>query len=88
VSPEAVEVGVRELRSHLSGYLRRVRAGASITITARGRPVARLQPVERDGTLDRLVAEGIVTPARRPRRRPRPRPTTGPVSDLVAGQRR
>lgn len=37
-------VGVRELKDHLSEYLRRVRAGESIVITDRGQPIARLTP--------------------------------------------
>jgi hypothetical protein len=40
-------------------------------------------------TIDRLIREGKVTPARKPRRpAPRPIKTAGTVSDLVAEQRR
>ena len=41
-----MDVGVRELKQHLSQYLARVRAGATLTVTARGKAVARLEPVE------------------------------------------
>jgi prevent-host-death family protein len=41
-----MDVGVRELKLHLSQYLARVRAGATVTVTDRGKPVARLEPVE------------------------------------------
>ena len=37
-------VGIRELKSGLSGYLKRVRAGATITVTDRGRVIATIQP--------------------------------------------
>jgi len=37
-------VGIRELKARLSKYLREVKAGHSITITDRGRPVGRLIP--------------------------------------------
>ncbi len=37
-------VGVRDLKTHLGRYLRRVRAGESLVITARGEPIGRLIP--------------------------------------------
>ena len=40
-----VEVGVRDLKTHLSAYLERVKAGETLVVTHRGRPVARLEPV-------------------------------------------
>jgi prevent-host-death family protein len=36
------QTGVRELKDHLSEYLRRVRQGERVVITDRGRPVAAL----------------------------------------------
>lgn len=39
--------GVREARQHLSTLLDMVRKGREVMITERGRPVARLAPVER-----------------------------------------
>jgi prevent-host-death family protein len=38
-------VGVRELKDHLTSYLRRTQAGESMVITDRGRAVAVLGPV-------------------------------------------
>jgi prevent-host-death family protein len=38
------KVGVRELRQNLSKYLDRVKDGESLTVTERGREVARLVP--------------------------------------------
>ena len=58
-----IVIGIRELRQHASRYLRRVRAGETITITDRGEPVAELRPVRpHRNVLDRLIAEGRVTP--------------------------
>lgn len=84
------EAGVRDLRDHLSRYLERVRAGEELTITDRGRPIARLVPVGGTTTFERLIAEGLVAPAVSHRRaRPTTRvAATGPVSDLVVEQRR
>jgi prevent-host-death family protein len=84
-----VEVGVRELRANLSRYLERVQAGDEVVVTDRGRAIARVLPLGRERTLDRLITEGVVAPARQPRRRSsRPIKTAGTVSDLVAEQRR
>lgn len=49
------EAGVRELKTHLSAYLRRVREGETITITDRGDPVGRIVPIE-ENLEDRLKA--------------------------------
>ena len=54
-------VGVRDLKNRLSHHLKRVRAGARLTVTERGRPIATLAPVEtRDDLawLHKMVAEG------------------------------
>lgn len=84
------EAGIRDLRDHLSRYLERVQAGEQFTVTDRGRPIARLIAVDEAGAFDRLVAEGLVTPATtRERHRPQTRvAATGRVSELVAEQRR
>jgi len=84
-----VEVGIRELRNHLSQYLDRVRSGEEIVVTDRGRAVARVVPTDEERPLDRLIAEGVVTPAKETRRALTPRiQAKGTVSDLVAEQRR
>lgn len=41
-------IGVRALRQNASAVLKRVEAGESIEVTDRGRPVARLVPVQQD----------------------------------------
>lgn len=54
-------VGVRELRQHLSKYLRRVVRGETLEVTDRGRPVALLAPLPIPATpLELLVASGRV----------------------------
>jgi len=60
-------VGVRELRQNLSVYLRRVEQGEAFEVTDHGRPVARLErlPGQEMSELDRLIAEGRATPAKR-----------------------
>jgi prevent-host-death family protein len=46
-----VNVGIKELRDGLSRYLADVRAGATVTITDHGQPIARIIPVDRPSRL-------------------------------------
>ena len=57
-------VGVRELRQNLSVYLDRVKDGEVLEVTEHGHAVALLTPLPRStmSTLDRLIADGRVTP--------------------------
>lgn len=77
-------VGVRELRQNLSVYLDRVKRGAVFQVTEHGHVVATLQPAAAAVTrLERLEAQGLVTPARRAIREvaaPRPAPQGSPAS--------
>lgn len=61
-------VGVRELRQHASKVLDRVKAGETIAITDRGRPVARICP-EPGEEWSGLIEAGAIRPpvsSRRP----------------------
>lgn len=54
-------VGIRELKTHLSRHLKRVRAGVRLLVTERGRSIATINPVEISPDVewaDQLVAEG------------------------------
>jgi prevent-host-death family protein len=84
-----VEVGVRELKNNLSRYLARVGQGDEVVVTDRGRAVAKISPIGTERTIDRLIAQGVVTrspstkraaPARRVRAK-------RAVSPLVSDQR-
>lgn len=67
MSSEEHRVGIRELRQHLTVYLRRVKAGEVLEVTDRGRPVALLTPLPEQGSaLERLVSSGRALPARTP----------------------
>ncbi len=59
-----MEVGIRELRNNLSLYLAWVRTGEELVVTDRGRAIARVLPMGGERVLDRLIGEGVVTPAR------------------------
>lgn len=55
-------VGIRELRTHLSHYLKRVAAGEEVIVTDRGEQVAALVPVSREQRLiTELQKKGIVS---------------------------
>jgi prevent-host-death family protein len=86
-------VGVRELRDHLSDYLRRVREGELLVISDRGKPVGELSPAEGRRSVElafRLVRLGM---ARWSGGKPRglvraPRSRGGLVSAAVIQDRR
>jgi len=66
--PKPERVGIRELRQNLSVYVKRVREeGRAYEVTERGAPVARLTPLEDRpmSTVEQMVAEGRITPAKR-----------------------
>ncbi|MHB8450300.1 MAG: type II toxin-antitoxin system Phd/YefM family antitoxin [Mycobacteriales bacterium] len=84
-----MEVGVRDFKNQLGHYLALVRQGDEIVVTYHGRAVAKITPIGRERTIDRLVAEGLVMPALSAKA---PAPgkqvrATEPVSSLVAEQR-
>ena len=54
-------IGIRELKQNASAVIRRVAAGESLEVTDRGRPVARLVPLESRSRLQELVASGRAT---------------------------
>lgn len=91
---ERMEVGIRELRLGLSRYVARVREGAEVIVTDHGHPVARLSPIdEEEAHYQRLVRQGLVTPAKRRKRGPLPPliPLEGDgplVSEMVLEDRR
>ena len=86
-------VGVRDLKNRLSHHLKRVRAGARLTVTERGRPIATLVPIDVPDDLawaHRMVAEGRAhwnggkpTGSKNP-----PRVSGSPASDAVLEDRR
>ena len=57
-------VGIRELKNHLSKYLREVRLGESVLVTDRGEVVAEFSPPTR-GLADAMLPAGLLTLARR-----------------------
>jgi prevent-host-death family protein len=86
-----MNVGIRELRDGLSRFVAAARDGEEIVVTDHGKAVARLVSYDAPSALERLIAEGLVTPPSRPKG-PRPEPVkVGEgvlVSDLIAEQRR
>ena len=86
-------VGVRDLKNRLSHHLKRVRAGARLVVTERGRPIATLVPLDVPADMawaHRMVAEGRAswnggkpTGSKNP-----PRNTGKLASDIVIEDRR
>ncbi len=55
-------VGVRELKSHLSEYLRQVKAGQTVVITEHGQPVGRIVPATQplEARLQAMTQAGLL----------------------------
>jgi antitoxin (DNA-binding transcriptional repressor) of toxin-antitoxin stability system len=54
-------VGIRELKTHLSRHLKRVRSGVWLLVTERGRSIATINPVDAPADVDwahQLVTQG------------------------------
>ncbi|MBI2169266.1 MAG: type II toxin-antitoxin system prevent-host-death family antitoxin [Actinobacteria bacterium] len=81
-----MEVGVRELRNHLSRYLKYVQEGNDLVVTDRGHAVAKILPASGETTLDRLIREGKVLPPLRPKRRHIPPARVEPKLDKPLSQ--
>lgn len=80
------------LRAELKAWLERAAQGEEIVVTDRGTPVARIVGVGATTTIERLTAEGVISPPevrQRPRAGARPliRPRR-PVSPYITDQRR
>ncbi len=87
---------ISELRKHLSAYLKKVRAGESVLILDRKRPVARLVSVAGQGpAVNRLAClegEGLVRRALGPipkelLEEPPPKPGKSVLEALIEGRR-
>lgn len=84
-------VGIRELKDRASSIIDRVEEGEAITVTKRGRPVARLVSAATPPHLAALVAEGAVRPSEGPRQLPKPTKLRGDgksAADYVSEGRR
>ena len=62
-------VSISQLKDQLSAYLKKVQAGETVLVMDRDKPVAKLERVDpalaEDARLQRLVAAGLVKPAKR-----------------------
>lgn len=54
------EVGIRELKNRTSAVVERVENGETITVTRRGKPVARLVPAGIPPGIAKLMREGTL----------------------------
>jgi len=63
---EPTTVGIRDLKQNASAVVARAAAGEILTITDRGRPVARLLPLERKSLLQQMVEGGQIKLPERP----------------------
>jgi prevent-host-death family protein len=78
------EVGIRALKQNASAVVAQAAAGEPVTITDRGRPVARLTPIP-SSRVEQLVEAGRARPAKLDLATlPAPRPGPDLSSELAA----
>jgi prevent-host-death family protein len=65
-------VGIRELKNGTSRIIERVEAGEPITVTRRGKPVARIVSTGTPPHLATMIADGTVRPGTGTRDLPKP----------------
>ncbi len=87
---------ISDLKARLSRYLDMVRAGEEIIVTDRGKPIARIAPIDErlhlEGRLEELVRTGEVRPPVREDplefdRLPRPADADGRARSLILEER-
>ena len=59
--PAPATVGIRALKQNASAVVARAAAGETLTITDRGRPVARLLPLPRKSRIQEMIEAGQIT---------------------------
>jgi prevent-host-death family protein len=83
-----MDVGVRELKQHLSAYLDRAASGESIRVTDRGVPKALLTPLPDVDRVEQGIAEGWITaPSGRGFERFQPRAASRAIADVLSEDR-
>jgi len=70
------EVGIADLKAHLSQYLRKVRSGRTLTVLDRDTPIAQIVPVDAEAPLELRRA------TRKPSDLRLPPPPTRPTDSL------
>lgn len=88
----AISVGTRELKNHLSQYLRYVKAGEMVIITERGKPVGQIVPIQEDLSerQKKLAEAGVIEWNGQPLPIYQPKATNRSqqlLSDLISEQR-
>jgi prevent-host-death family protein len=93
----AVRVGVRDLKNHLTAYLKLARNDQEVIVTERGKPIAVIQPVQAtsalkslEGKIAALAARGEISAPERGlvRRVKRVRIAGRPISGEILADRR
>ncbi|MDE3076597.1 MAG: type II toxin-antitoxin system prevent-host-death family antitoxin [Chloroflexota bacterium] len=88
-----MKVGIRELKTHLSSYIKSAERGETIIVTDNGVPIARIEPfkqTELPATFRRLVERGLVADKGPPRNLPQPLPSLAggrQLADYVVEER-
>jgi len=80
---ETISVGIRDAKLHLSKLLKRVQQGEEVLLKDRGRPVARIVPIDTGSLvlserIKRLEEQGVIEPKPKKHRKTLPSPIPVP----------
>ncbi|MFY9262467.1 MAG: type II toxin-antitoxin system prevent-host-death family antitoxin [Actinomycetaceae bacterium] len=64
MASEEQRVSLRELNQASGRIIAGVKGGRPVTITERGKPVARIVPIEEESHIERLIADGLIRRAK------------------------
>jgi prevent-host-death family protein len=79
-----MDVGIRELKKHLSEYVERVSRGEHLRVTLRGQPVAELRPLPGVNRMTEGIRDGWITPSTTtPPSRVRAVPSERSIADVL-----
>jgi prevent-host-death family protein len=88
----SIQIGVRELKAHLGKWLQQVKAGQTIIITERGKPIGQIAPlpVSQTERMQAMVAPGLI--GQMGEKLPSAEPTVvnrgpRPISDIISEER-
>ena len=80
---ETISIGIRDAKLHLSKLLKRVQQGEEVLLKDRGRPVARIVPIDTGSLIlseriKRLEEQGVIEPILTKHRKTLPSPILVP----------
>ncbi len=86
------KVGVKELKNHLSNYIKKVKGGETLIVTDRGKAVVYMAPIGQEDLIEdisQLIKEDLITwKGGKPRGNPHPPSIKGKTTSKIVLENR